>query len=231
MVCHEFRTPLAIIDGNAQRIIKRHDSMPPDRIKTGLGKVRTSVTRLTELMESVLSASRLEAGTINMTPAPSNLAEMIVEVAGNHQEVNPNYKIVTDVDQLPDQFIVDIKLMRQVVSNLISNAVKYSPEGSLVSVQAASNGDGGVEIAVRDRGVGIPADELQNLFQRFFRASTSTGIAGTGIGLHMVKALVDMHGGRIDVSSEEGAGSTFTVYLPKRDYDRPPDEQNMGQAA
>lgn len=231
MVCHEFRTPLAIIDGNAQRIMKRHDTIPPDRLMGALGKVRTSVTRLTDLMESVLSASKLEAGAIEIAPAPCNLTEMITEVVNNYREVNPTYKIAADVTRLPELFIVDVKLMRQVVSNLLSNAVKYSPDSALIHIEAASCDDGGVEIAVRDHGVGIPAGELEKLFERFFRASTSTGIAGTGIGLHMVQALVDMHEGRIDIASEVGVGTTFTVYLPRRDNGDPPDHDEAIKAA
>ena len=217
MVCHEFRTPLAIIDGSAQRIMKRHDSISPDRLMDTLRKVRLSVRRLTELMESVLSASKLEAGAIEIDLAPCNLAEMIEEVAANYREVNPTYEITADVTGLPESFILDVKLIRQVVSNLLSNAVKYSPDGSRIVVDTKSCDDGGVEIAVHDQGVGIPKEELDKLFERFFRASTSTGIAGTGIGLHMVKALVDMHGGRIDITSEVGVGTTFTLFLPRCD--------------
>ncbi|MEM7042057.1 MAG: HAMP domain-containing sensor histidine kinase [Pseudomonadota bacterium] len=217
MVCHEFRTPLAVIDGNAQRIMKRRETIAPERLMGGLGKVRVSVRRLTELMESVLSASKLEAGSIEFDPAPCNLVGVIEEVAANYREVNPSYDITADVAKLPERFVIDAKLIRQVVSNLLSNAVKYSPDGAEVSIEANSCDDGGVTIAVRDQGVGIPEDELKKLFQRFYRASTSTGIAGTGIGLHMVEALVNMHDGWIDVASEVGVGTTFTVYLPKRD--------------
>lgn len=152
-----------------------------------------------------------------MEPVPCDLGALITEVAGNHREVNTSYEITADVERLPDLFTADPKLLRQVVSNLISNAVKYSPEGSHVRIEAGACDDGGVEIAVTDQGVGIPAAELEKLFERFFRASTSVGIAGTGIGLHMVKALVDMHHGRTDVTSEEGTGTTFTVYLPRCD--------------
>ncbi|MEM9627112.1 MAG: HAMP domain-containing sensor histidine kinase [Pseudomonadota bacterium] len=231
MVCHEFRTPLAIIDGNAQRIMKRRETIAPERLMGGLGKVRVSVRRLTELMESVLSASKLEAGSIKMDLAPCDLVQMIEEVVANYREVNPSYEITADLAKLPDRFIVDVKLMRQVVSNLLSNAVKYSPDDAHVSIKAESCIDGGVTIAVRDQGVGIPEEELKKLFQRFYRASTSTGIAGTGIGLHMVQALVDMHGGRIDVASEVDVGTTFTVYLPQRDDVGAPDCDKITDAA
>jgi signal transduction histidine kinase len=94
--------------------------------------------------------------------------------------------------------------------------VKYSPPGAEVWVSGASDGSGGAVIAVRDEGVGIPQDELAKLFGRFFRASTSAGVPGSGIGLHLAKHLAEMHGGRIEVVSVLGEGTTFTVYLPAR---------------
>lgn len=219
MVCHEFRTPLAIIDGNAHRLLRRHQTMQPGRLEEALGKIRLSVTRLTDLMESVLSAARLESGTIKFEPESCDPAKMIQEVVSNHQEINPGYKLIVDLEQMPAHFTMDIKLMRQVVSNLLSNAIKYSPEDTHVWIEASSTDDGGLICSVRDEGVGIPAAELDRLFERFFRASTSTGIAGTGIGLHMVKALVALHCGNVDVKSEEGKGTTFSVYLPCRQYE------------
>ena len=217
MVCHELRTPLAVIDGNAYRIMRRHQKIPPDQLLGGLGKVRNSVARLTELMEGVLSVSKLEAGTIQVNPTPCNFEDLITDVANTYREVNPTSKIIVNCKGLPERFIADPKLMRQVVSNLISNAVKYSPDGAQIDIEATSWDDGGIRVGVQDQGVGIPGDELDKLFKRFFRASTSAGIAGTGIGLHMTQAFVEMHGGRVDIVSEVGVGSTFTVILPRRD--------------
>jgi signal transduction histidine kinase len=214
MVCHEFRTPLAVVDGNAYRLIRRYQTMPPEKVETALNKIRLSVVRLTDLMESVLSAARLESGTIKFEPKPTDLIKMIEEVVANHQEVNPDYRLRADLEALPPSFIMDAKLMRQVVSNLLSNAIKYSEPGTQIWIEGKAAVDGGFQLSVRDEGVGIPADELDRLFERFFRASTSTGIAGTGIGLHMVKALVDLHGGMIDVASEVGNGTTFSFTLP-----------------
>ncbi|MGI9505268.1 MAG: sensor histidine kinase [Geminicoccaceae bacterium] len=215
MVCHEFRTPLAIVDGNAYRLLRRHQSMPPERLEDALKKIRLSVTRLTDLMESVLSAARLEAGTIKFEPGANNPARLIQEVIANHLDVNPGYRLNADLERLPETFVMDAKLMRQVISNLLSNAIKYSAEGIDVWIDASSTEDGGLTISVRDEGLGIPKEELSRLFDRFFRASTSTGIAGTGIGLHMVKALVDLHHGRVEVASELDEGTIFSVYLPQ----------------
>jgi len=218
MVCHEFRTPLAIIDGNAQRMLRlgREDRLQPGQLTVGMDKIRISVQRLTDLMETVLNAARLEAGTIKFEPKPCSPTEMIAEICANYRDVNPTYEIIENLDRLPEQFSMDVQLMRQVVSNLLSNAVKYSQDGSSIWVAGMSCDNGAITISIRDEGFGIPEAELERLFERFFRASSSTGIAGTGIGLNMVKALVDIHGGHVDVASEEGKGTTFSVHLPRR---------------
>lgn len=216
MVCHEFRTPLAVIDGNASRLLRRHQTLAPEALEKLFDKIRLSVRRLTDLMESVLSAARLESGQIKFDPVACNPAEIIEEVVANHREINAERKIDAELDQLPAEFSMDTKLMRQVISNLVSNAIKYSPTESMVRIVGSRTDDGHLAISVSDEGIGIPKAELDQLFERFFRASTSTGIPGTGIGLHMVKALVGLHDGYVDVTSEEGTGSTFSVYLPDR---------------
>lgn len=104
--------------------------------------------------------------------------------------------------------------MRQVISNLISNATRYSAKDTRVWIDGNVATDGTVLISVRDEGPGIPSAELDKLFDRFFRGSTSIGIIGTGIGLHIVQVLVDLHGGQVDVVSAEGEGTTFTIHLP-----------------
>jgi signal transduction histidine kinase len=214
MVSHEFRTPLSVIDGHAQRMLRRFEKLSPDRLRDGLSKVRQSVIRLTELMESVLNSARLEEGRIEFNPEPCSLIDILTELHGSYAEINNDRDIILDVNQLPNGTFADPKLLRQVFSNLLSNACKYSGPGSHVWIEGHPDGANGVAVSIRDEGVGIPADELQKLFDRFFRASTSTGIAGTGIGLHLVRHFVDMHQGRISVSSEVDKGTTFTVHLP-----------------
>jgi signal transduction histidine kinase len=116
---------------------------------------------------------------------------------------------------LQDKIFGDRKLLDHVFTNLISNALKYSPESEQIWVSARQDDDG-VEISVRDQGVGIPEDELASIYERFFRARTSTGIVGTGYGLHIVKQFIELHHGRIDLTSREGEGSTFSVRLPRQ---------------
>jgi len=226
MVCHEFRTPLAIISGSAQRISRRHDSLPSEKLLDKLGTINKAVSRLTNLIESMLDAARLEAGNLALDLKPCCLKPIIEEVCGNHRELTTAHRINTKIDALPEDILADVSQMRQVLSHLVSNAVKYSPEGASVWVSGTTTDDGKALISVIDNGVGIPNSELDKLFDRFFRASTSTGIVGTGIGLHLVKTLVEMHGGEVGVESEVGKGTVFTFTLPRAEseesYQAPP---------
>lgn len=216
MVSHEFRTPLAIVDGSAHSVLRQSKETLPERAVQRLTKIRRSVTRLTELMESVLAAARLEDGRIKFNPVNCSLQEIIAELFANYGELYPAHKILLDLDNTPEHIFADGKLLRQVFSNLLSNALKYSPDGGNVWIKGYRQEDESVIIEVRDEGVGIPLEEQAKLFERFFRASTSTGIAGTGIGLHLASHLVKMHKGMIDVESVEGHGTTFRVHLPNR---------------
>jgi signal transduction histidine kinase len=214
MVSHEFRTPLSIIDGHAQRILRRLDDMPKDRLEKALKTVRLSVHRLVDLMESVLSAARLENGQIQINPKPCSLTDLIQEVSHSYLDLHPDRRINLDLGGLPEEILADDKLVRQVISNIISNAIKYSPDATQIWVGGSIDEQGRATVSVRDEGLGIPLAEQTKLFERFFRASTSTGIAGTGIGLHLASLLVQMHGGIIDFMSVEGEGTTFSIRLP-----------------
>ncbi|MBT7235572.1 MAG: DUF3365 domain-containing protein [Rhodospirillaceae bacterium] len=213
MVSHEFKTPLAIIDATTQRIARHKDKVTPSEIQERAAKIRRAVARLVGLIDRVLSTARLEAGKIEKVAEMVNLADMVEDVCKRQQDISTAHTISVDVGNLCLPVLGDPALLDQVFTNLLSNAVKYSAENPRVEVEGWEKG-GCAVISVRDFGVGIPEKEIPNLFQRFFRATTSAGIAGTGIGLSIVKELVNMHGGCIDFASEEGKGSTFTVRLP-----------------
>ena len=214
MVSHEFRTPLAIIDGTIQRLIRKPDKVTAERIGEIGKKIRGSVARLIGLIESVLDAAHLEEGRIKVQPVDCAIRDILSELRSTYQEAYPKHCIDLHVDGLPETITADDRLIRQIFSNLVSNAVKYSPEGSSVQIRGWCAEDSAFCVAIRDNGVGIPEAERDRLFERFFRASTSTGIAGTGIGLHLTQHFVQLHRGMIDFESTEGEGSTFTVRLP-----------------
>ena len=214
MVSHEFRTPLAIIDGNAQRLARRAAVVTPENLHGAIAKIRGSVVRLTNLMESVLSSSSLEDGKIECKLADCDLAALLHDICSSYRGLNAGHRIIDDIVEPLPTITADEKLLRQTFSNLVSNAIKYAPEETTIWINAQLGDRGDVVVTVRDEGVGIPEQEQKRLFERFFRASTSTGIPGTGIGLHLVKHLIDMHGGSIAVESNPGKGAEFSVRLP-----------------
>jgi signal transduction histidine kinase len=213
MVSHEFRTPIAIIDGAAQRIDRRIGRDTPDDLRGRTGKIRAAAARMIELIDSTLSVSRLEAGGIELELADCDLGKLLTEVVTRQQEISKNHTIRLSIGKMPPSLSIDPRRVDQILTNLLSNAVKYSPQSPHIDVEAGMIDDL-VVVAVRDHGLGIPKAEVPKLFQRFFRASTSTGIPGTGIGLHLVKHLVELHKGRLAVDSIEGEGTTFVVELP-----------------
>ncbi|MGI9498408.1 MAG: ATP-binding protein [Geminicoccaceae bacterium] len=213
MVSHEFRTPLAIIDSIASRLEKKGDQLDAVQRSPRLQRIRDAVTRLINLIESTLSSASLEAGTITFRSAPLDLRALVKKACANQQEISDQHEIIVDLESLPSQFTGDAELLQQAITNLLSNAVKYSPDSKLVNV-SGSVVDGHAVIAVRDHGIGIPEEDLPKLFTQFFRADTAARIAGTGIGLHLVKSFIEMHKGQVEATSIEGQGSTFTVRLP-----------------
>jgi signal transduction histidine kinase len=213
MTSHEFRTPLTVIDGQAQRLIKMKDRLVPADIAERGAQIRRAVLRMTSIMDGLLGASRLLDGPAVFNPSRFKLAPLLREVCQIHREMTHGVIIHEYFEDLPETIEGDSKLLFHAVSNLVSNAVKYSPAGSLVEVSARTKDDR-VIIAVRDRGMGIPDSEREHLFERYFRGSNATGIVGTGVGLHLVSMVLAFHGGDISVESHEGDGSTFTVSLP-----------------
>ncbi len=216
MASHEFRTPLAIIDGAAQRLYRRRENLDGEEVSKRVTKIRRSVQRMTNLMESTLSAARMDAGKVVIKITDCNIAELLESACQRQQEIAVNHKISLKLRELPETIRCDEGAIGQVMTNLLSNAVKYSPGSPDILVEGrveAAN----ILISITDNGLGIDAEDLPRLFERFFRAGTSTGIAGTGIGLNLARLLVREHGGNITLQSEKGKGSCFTVKLPIAD--------------
>ena len=214
MASHEFRTPLAIIDGNAQRVQRRFAKMSPDDVATCIKKMRVAVRRMTSLIESTLGAAKMEAGKIRISPASIDIRAILVDCCEQQQELTPSHRIDLDDRNLPDLIIADPGSITQILTNLLSNAAKYSPDSDRIQVRGWEE-EGGVVIAVRDYGLGIDPDEQEKVFTRFFRARTSVGIPGTGIGLNLSHMLAAEHGGTLAFDSIKGGGTTFTLRLPR----------------
>jgi two-component system, OmpR family, sensor kinase len=215
MASHEFRTPLTVIDGQAQRLIKLADSKPVAEIIERAKKIRKAVLRMTTVIETLLSSSSMMSGSAQLYfhPVEVDLRSLLEEVCQLHREVAPQSQIWQNLGAAPLPVVGDTKLLPQMFGNLISNAMKYSPDGSLIEITARVEGRQ-VAVSVRDEGMGIPEEDLANIFGRYNRGSNVSGIVGTGVGLYLVDIVVELHQGNITVESVEGKGSCFTVRLP-----------------
>jgi two-component system OmpR family sensor kinase len=219
MASHEFRTPMTVIDGHARRLAKVKESVRPTEIGERAGKIRSAVLRMTHLIDNLLNSSRLiDAGTeIYFRPAEMDLVSLLDEVCQLHREMVPGARITERFAAKTMAMVGDSKLLFQVFSNVLSNAIKYSPGGGEIEVSAETFANE-VVVAIADHGIGIPLSDLERLFERYHRGSNVSGIVGTGVGLHLVKMIVDLHGGRVVVNSQEGEeGSCFTIHLPVKD--------------
>ncbi len=212
MISHEFRTPLAIIDAAAQRLT-RVKASSPEFLADKAAQIKGAVVRMVELMESVLAAGRLEMRTIAINKQPISLGKLVAECVIRRREISPTHRIHLDLSGLPEEVTADRSALERVFANLLSNAVKYAPQSPDVYVRGWQV-DGVVKVSVRDTGIGIDEQDLSRLFEPYFRARSASGIAGTGIGLNIVREIVDLHGGTVTVSSVPGEGATFTVVLP-----------------
>lgn len=213
MASHQFRTPLAIIDAAAQRMMRIKSTSLLDSIPEHTSIVRTAASKMTALINSLLNSARLDAGDVEFSPRVTSLAPLIQDVCRRQKEISPTIDFVIDIESLPPVVTCDPLLIEQILLNLLSNAAKFSTGQTRVDVIGHKAGAQAV-IAVRDYGVGIPREDLERIFQRFNRAQTAKGIAGTGIGLNLAQRLASLHGGTLDVTSEVGAGSCFSLKLP-----------------
>jgi signal transduction histidine kinase len=215
MASHEFRTPLTNIDGHARRLMKIKDVLTPAETDERAGRIRAAVLRLTHLIDNLLNSARLIDGGAELYfhPEEMDLVAVLREVCQLHREMVPNAQIAEHFGTFAVPMVGDGKLLFQVFSNLLSNAVKYSPAGGTIEIDTEIRG-AEVVVTVTDCGIGIPASDLGRLFERYHRGSNVSGIVGTGVGLYLVKMAVDLHGGAIDVKSEEGRGTCFIVRLP-----------------
>ncbi len=220
MASHEFRTPLTVIDGQAQRIIKTSDSAPAGEIIERAKKVRRAVLQMTTMIDYLLDSSRLmeNGAQLYFHPVEVDLRALLQEVCHLHREIAPRAPIAQRLGTVGTAALPvfgDPKLLFQMFSNLISNAVKYSDDGYPIDVTADVETESQqVVVRIRDHGIGIPQKDLAHVFGRYNRGSNVSGIVGTGVGLYLVKMVVDLHGGSIAVESSEGEGSRFTVWLP-----------------
>ena len=212
---HELRTPLTTIKGYTQLLAQTVNSLGPEERLTYLNAVLGEVNRMMGLITELLDVSRIETRKLQIEPQPIPWVDFIQRRIRAFEVQHPDRRIEFRSNSEDVTLEVDADRMRQVVDNLISNAMKYSADGSPVLVEVHVENEY-VETSVTDRGIGIPGDEIPRLFERFHRARnvSSSYYGGLGLGLYISKAIVEAHAGSIAVESNEGEGSTFTIRLP-----------------
>jgi PAS domain S-box-containing protein len=210
MVSHELRTPLTMIQGFSELLLERQ--LSEDRERTALHQINVSAHRLSRLVDDLLSVSRIESGQLEVDLGPVALHEVVDDALA---ALPPDREIHVDVPLHLPTVRADRDRLLQVVTNLVTNADRYSPSEAPIVVEAVRRGDA-VEVSVRDRGVGIAADDVPRLFQKFSRVGPheKRPPGGTGLGLFITKHLVEAMGGTIAVDSVPGEGSTFRFTLP-----------------
>ena len=214
MVSHEFRTPLAIILSSAEILDSYLEQLDPDQRRDHLDSIRKNSRRMSELMEDVLLLGQVEAGRMEVQTAPLRLGDFCQRLLGEIDVTTPERSPVQlQLDPDATEAVGDERLLHHVFLNLLNNAVKYSPAGATVEWSIARDGAMAVS-RIRDRGIGIPAEDLKRIFEAFHRGGNVGHLPGTGLGLVIVKRCVELHGGGIRIDSEVGEGTTVTVRLP-----------------
>lgn len=216
-VSHELKTPVALIKGYAATLRREDVTWDEAFVREYSGVIEEEADRLTELIEDLLTASRIQAERgLSLMPGDMNIVEIVRRSVARFQTQTENHKFALD---FPDDFPIvpgDETRFRQVVDNLLSNAIKYSPNGGTITVGGIVH-DKTVSMVVRDEGVGIKESDIERIFDRFYRVdgALSRKTQGTGLGLYLSKAIVEAHGGIIRVESAPGKGSTFIITLPR----------------
>lgn len=220
MASHEFRTPLSTILSSAGLLTRYDQPEHADKRGRHINRIQKSVRNMVGILEDFLSLDKLEAGMIDCDPVSFDLQSLIDDLVSDMRlSLKVGQTIVVHFEGDTEVFL-DPKLVRNVLVNLISNAIKYSPEQSVVEIWV-DRGIGELNLKVVDQGIGIPEKEQSQLFGRFFRAGNVTNIEGTGLGLNIVQKYLALMKGEVSFESEEGKGSEFRVKLPvKLSYEK-----------
>lgn len=208
---HELKTPLAVLKGFAQVMQKEQDT---EKNKYYLGKMVGQIDRLTNLVEDLLDVSKIQSGKLSLQKEKFNIVKLIEETATDLQLIN-NHKIILQNNILKKQVKADKSRIGEVLNNLISNAIKFSPKSDKVIVSIKDKKKDLV-VKVRDYGIGMSSKDMKSIFQPFFQANNRIrqSFGGLGLGLHISSQIIWRHGGKIWVSSRKGEGSTFSFSLP-----------------
>jgi len=214
LISHDLRNPLNSIKLLAvtiqRRIIK---NAPVDQLAELAQRIEKNVAHMTAMVEEILEASRLEARTVELPSEICDLRKLVDAIVARFDDAR-SCRVAIDAESASYRVLADVPRLERAITNLISNALKYSPDDAIVRVALARSGTS-ILVRVVDRGIGIASENLVRLFDRYYRAPTGKPIEGIGLGLYITRLVVEAHGGRIEVESEPEKGSSFTLILPE----------------
>jgi signal transduction histidine kinase len=216
-VSHELRTPLAAVKGYVDNLLDGVAGPLSDKPRHYLGRVRDNADRLGRMVSDLLDLTRIEAGKIELLPQALPLADVVIDAVDDLRPVAAARRVRVNVDLPPCPAVwADPDKMHQVIANLLANAIKFSPPGGEVVVTAHADVEDRVRLVVEDAGPGIPIDERERVFDKFYQVGRVEGerLPGTGLGLTIARHLIELHGGRIWVEEAPGGGAAFVVQLP-----------------
>ena len=217
LAAHELRTPLTVLLGQTQLALRRanRQGTASELDLRGLEQIVRQARHLKEMIGDLLDTSRLDEGQMRISPKPVEVVSLVVQLVEETRETMPMHMLQVNTPDTPITISGDTGRLTQLLHNLLSNAAKYSPGGGDIHIRVEPIGTH-VHISVRDHGIGIPADSIPKVCDRFYRASNAeqAHIEGLGIGLYIVREIVTLHGGNLHIESTEGQGSTFVVELP-----------------
>lgn len=215
VISHELKTPVALIKGYVSTLRREDATWDPLIVKDSLEVIEEEADRLTEMIDNLLDASRLQAGALSINLTDVNLMDLVERIAQKFRTQSNIHNIVIDFPETFPVILADDDRMSQVISNLISNAIKYSPQGGDIQISAQVHAQQ-VVICVHDQGPGIASEDIPYVFNRFYRSSkASRTTKGAGLGLYLARAVVEAHGGRIWVDPKPGDGARVCFSLPR----------------
>jgi len=214
MTSHEFRTPLATILSATEMLEQYAERLLPPEKSELMGLIKTAVKNMTHMLDDVLTVGRADSGRLEFNPQPLDIRAYCGSLAEElRRSLDPKHELIFTSSGDAPIALVDDKLLRQILGNLLTNAIKFSPQGGKVGFHLESR-NGELRFEITDQGIGISLEDQAHLFETFHRGKNVSNISGTGLGLAIVQKCLDLHGGEISIESELSCGSRFTVTIP-----------------
>jgi signal transduction histidine kinase len=215
-VSHDLRTPIAIIKGYVETLQMKEETITVEERKSYINTVRESAEKLEKLVTELFELSKLEANQVHAKKEPFIISELVSDIINKYQLIAQTKKISISTDlskELPPVY-ADVSLIERVMQNLIDNAMKFTPEGGKIVIKTVKSSDNNAEIIVSDNGIGIPENQREQIFARYYKANNFTDLKNsTGLGLAIAKKILDLHNSTLDLESVENSGSSFNFKL------------------